>query len=265
MPELAEVEFYRKQWDCGKNAKVLRVSLHGEKRIFRFADPAAIEKQLVGARLLGSEASGKQMLFRFSRSCWMGIHLGMTGKLSVGPRDMTPLKHDHLVLFQSKRALAFSDMRQFGLVRFARGKTPPEWWTGLARSVTSPEFTQQVMSEFLAAHSRLPIKATLLLQKGFPGIGNWMADEILWHARMDPHLATGKLDRKQKKTLWTAIRFVCNTAMKHIGSDYGDAPKNWLFHERWSKTGRCPRDKQPLAREIIGSRTTAWCKKCQST
>ena len=38
------------------------------------------------------------------------------------------------------------------------------------------------MEEFLARHPKLPMKAVLLLQPGFPGVGNWMADEILWRA-----------------------------------------------------------------------------------
>jgi formamidopyrimidine-DNA glycosylase len=40
-------------------------------------------------------------------------------------------------------------------------------------------------------------------------------------------------------------------------------PKQWLFHQRWLRRGRCPRDKSPLLKERIGGRTTAWCQICQ--
>ena len=56
----------------------------------------------------------------------------------------------------------------------------------IAPAVTSRAFTAGAMADFLARHGRLPLKAALLHQKGFPGIGNWMADEILWRAGLSP-------------------------------------------------------------------------------
>ena len=75
MPELAEVEYFRKQWDAGLRQRILRVDLRQEKRIFRGTDTAAIERALPEALLLSSEANGKQMLFRFSDGLWLGLHL----------------------------------------------------------------------------------------------------------------------------------------------------------------------------------------------
>ena len=67
MPELAEVEYARKLWDKGLRRPVLSVHLDAGKRVFRGTDTAALGKTLRGARLLGSEAHGKQLLFRFSK------------------------------------------------------------------------------------------------------------------------------------------------------------------------------------------------------
>jgi formamidopyrimidine-DNA glycosylase len=264
MPELAEVEFYRKQWDSGISRSVLSVVLHSGKRVFRSVNTRELQAKLAGARLLGSAVSGKQMLFRFSRGLWLGIHLGMTGKLLLAPRNFKPGKHDHLVLFQKNAALVFSDMRQFGRVRFDEGPKPPAWWSRLSLPIASAQFTRKRMTEFLQAHAKLPIKAALLLQAGFPGVGNWMADEILWRARINPHFPAGNLASNQSNGLWRSIRFVCREAVRHIGHDFSDPPGNWFFHERWSKEGRCPRDQRRLIRETIGGRTTAWCPECQS-
>jgi formamidopyrimidine-DNA glycosylase len=90
-----------------------------------------------------------------------------------------------------------------------------------------------------------------------------MADEILWRARINPLLRAGKLSNKASIALWQSLRFVCREAVRRIGHDFSDPPKNWFFHQRWSRTGVCPRDGQPLKRETIGGRTTAWCPKCQ--
>jgi len=54
MPELAEVEFYRKQWDSGKNQKITSVAVHADKRIFRFTQPKQLRSKLIGERLLDS-------------------------------------------------------------------------------------------------------------------------------------------------------------------------------------------------------------------
>lgn len=262
MPELAEVEYYRSRWDPGLGDKVLRVHSHPEKRVFRGTHRSLITA-LEGQRLESSESGGKQMLFRFSNQLWLGLHLGMTGKLSVEKSDYQPAKHDHLVLFQKKRALVFADMRQFGRVLIHQGQEPPAWWSGLAPGVTSSSFKLAYMTEFLTKHRKLPIKAALLLQKGFPGIGNWMADEILWRAAIAPGRPSGSLKGKELKALWREVRFVAREALKKIGSDFGDPPANWLFHERWKRARDCPKHKIPLRKETIGGRTTAWCPKCQ--
>jgi len=262
MPELAEVDYYRRQWDPGLGQKITRLHLHPDKRVFRGTDTSALRK-IVGSKLVRSEAAGKQMLFHFSDGLWIGLHLGMTGKLSVGPKTYQPAKHDHLVLFQKDRALIFTDMRQFGRVKVHRGKDAPEWWTTIGPGVTSSDFTLAKMSDFLARHKKLPVKAALLLQKGFPGIGNWMADEILWRAHIAPMKASGRLSAAETKTFWKEVRFVAREALLKIGKDFGDPPQGWLFHERWKRQGICPRHKTTLRKDTIGGRTTAWCPKCQ--
>jgi formamidopyrimidine-DNA glycosylase len=262
VPELAEVEYYRRVWNPGLGAKITRVHLHPEKRVFRGTDPslfAALKNQ----KLLGSDAAGKQMLFRFSGDLWLGVHLGMTGKLSIAGASHLPGKHDHLVLFQKDRALVFTDARQFGRVLIQRGKDLPSWWSQIGPAVTSDRFTKERMRDFLERHGRLPIKGALLLQKGFPGIGNWMADEMLWRAGISPNRRAEDLRDPQLTKLWKETRFVARVALEKIGPAFGDPPKGWLFHERWSPKGVCPKHKTNLRRETVATRTTAWCPKCQ--
>lgn len=263
MPELAEVEYYRKQWDAGLGAKVLAVQLRADKRIFRGTDTAMIKARLPGQKLVASEARGKQMAFRFSQGLWVAIHLGMTGKLRPEPFGFTPGKHDHLVVLQKKQALVFSDPRQFGRVLFFQGQGEPLWWSKIPPALTSPAFSRAQLHAALQRHRKLPLKAALLLQAHFPGVGNWMADEILWLTRLHPRTASGDITGARLTALWKAIRFVCRAAMKHVGTDFSDPPKNWFYHQRWAAGGLCPRDGKILARDTIGGRTTAWCPHCQ--
>jgi formamidopyrimidine-DNA glycosylase len=262
MPELAEVEYYRKQWNPGFGQPVISVKLHPEKRIFRKTDTESLQRTLTGAKLLSSEARGKQMLFRFSRG-WVGLHLGMTGKLGLETADFQPGKHDHLVLYQRERSLVFTDPRVFGRVLFHRGSNAPEWWSRLPPDVVSSEFTAAVVAGALRKHRRAPIKAVLLNQARFPGLGNWMVDEVLWRAGIDPRIITERLHDGMAKTLWQEIRFVCRVAMEKVGADLSDPPKSWLFHQRWSSKGVCPKHGLSLKREPVAGRTTAWCPQCQ--
>jgi formamidopyrimidine-DNA glycosylase len=263
MPELAEVEFFRKQWQSGENQKILAVELHPNSRVLRGADTKALRKTLTGAELLHSEAHGKQMFFRFSRKGWLGLHLGMTGELSVEPPGRAAGQHDHFILRQRKRSLVFTDPRQFGRVRFHAGDTTPPWRANLPASILSNQFTRGAMERFLRRHGRMALKAVLLMQDGFPGVGNWMADEILWRSRILPARPAGKVTAAEAKKLFREVRFVCREALRTVSADFGYPPATWLFHRRWRGGGACPRDGSTLLRAQIGGRTTCWCGSCQ--
>src|ERR1700736_5755160 len=114
MPELAEVEWFRKRWGAGCGHAVVDAKAHARKYVFRGTDGDALRRNLISQKLLRSKRSGKQMLFEFSGENWLGIHLGMTGKTHVESPDFQPGKHDHLVLYQRERALVFTDPRQLG-------------------------------------------------------------------------------------------------------------------------------------------------------
>ncbi len=264
MPELAEVEYFRKRWDAGLGQRVVAVRVHSEKRIFRGTDVRLLGRRLVRQKLLRSFARGKQMLFQFSGNNWLGIHLGMSGRLRVEPAGFKPDKHDHLVLEQERQTLIFRDPRQFGRVRFHHGKNPPPWWEAIGPEIHSPGFSRRRFEQFVRRHGRAPIKAVLLLQEGFPGIGNWMADEILWRARIAPSRKAADLSEEKLGALWRSARFVSRASLGTIGRDNSDPPRGWLLHERWKAGGKCPRHRTTrLRRAPIGGRTTAWCPRCQ--
>jgi formamidopyrimidine-DNA glycosylase len=263
MPELAEVEFFRKQWDCGFGRKIIAVKLHSGKRIFRGSEPRKIVAHIKGRRFLRSAARGKRMLFQFSGGNWIGIHLGMTGKLRVESATFRPEKHDHFILYQRERALVFTDSRQFGRVRFHHGLEEPDWWKSDVPEIISREFDRQFVYQFLDRHRKAPIKAVVLMQNGFSGIGNWMADEILWRARIHPGTLTGKLTTRKRAALFRETKLVAKESLRTLGKDFGDPPQDWLIHQKWKRAGVCPRHRSPLRHATFGGRTTAWCPRCQ--
>ncbi|MSU46799.1 MAG: Fpg/Nei family DNA glycosylase [Lacunisphaera sp.] len=266
MPELAEVEFFRKRWSAGHGAKVIAVRLHDDKKVFRGTSTALLKRKLTGARLLDSATSAKQLLFRFSSSHWLGVHLGMSGELRVETPGYAPAKHDHFVLVQRTRQLVFNDPRMFGRVLFSSGPKPPAWWTRIAPAILSKKFTVEAVAGFLKRRGRAPIKAVLLMQERFPGIGNWMADDVLWRAAIHPKRLAGSLTTAEVRTLHRECQKLCRLAFdtiagqgRYLPPDLNHhIPQSWLFWHRWEDGGRCPRTGQLLRRATAGGRTTCW-------
>ncbi len=109
----------------------------------------------------------------------------------------------------------------------------------------------------LIGGGRTPVKARLLDQGAISGVGNLLADQTLWQARISPRrtvadLSTEDLDRLRRE-LRAAIRWAIRKGGAHTGS----------FIESRRREGTCPRDGEPLKREKIGGRTTYWCPVCQ--
>jgi formamidopyrimidine-DNA glycosylase len=264
MPELAEVEYFRKQWDGGLGQTVAKVYLNPKARVGRGINVKAMNRALIGTKVTQSLAAAKQIALCFSSGAWMGVHLGMTGKLELSATKQKLRRHDHFkIILKNGCELIFVDPRQFGRVQFWPGPETPPWWEKIKPAIVSPEFTPGVVAVFLRRRARTTIKAVLLMQERFPGIGNWMADEVLWRAGFHPRAKAGDFSPRAVRKLHNTLREVCRDALRVIGKDWSDPPDSWLFNHRWEKGGRCPRTRTALARATIGGRTTCWSPRRQ--
>ena len=258
MPELAEVAYACGQWNPGIGKFVKEVYTNPNSRVFRELSREQVMSELSGAKLTSSATHGKQMLFKFSGNRWLGLHLGMTGNLHIENSSYKHCKQDALILLQSKQTLIFRDPRQFGRLRLHIGKEAPGWWSELPLSMLDSEFQSEILDNAMKRHSKRPVKALLLDQRYFQGMGNWMADEVLWRAHVHPAQRCAEISSAKRKKLFTKIKFVANGAMHSVGKHGGDPPKGWLFHVRWKNGGFCPKTNVPLIREEIGGRTSCW-------
>ncbi|CAN5434727.1 DNA-formamidopyrimidine glycosylase [soil metagenome] len=121
-----------------------------------------------------------------------------------------------------------------------------------------------VQDLFLKLHRRkTSIKAALLDQSLFAGIGNWLADEILFQAKMSPHRKASDLTPKDVAVLRKSVLAVVKKAVS-VSADYERFPKTWLFHHRWgkSKTAKISTGAK-IIHESIGGRTAAWVPSVQ--
>lgn len=278
MPELAEVELARRIWAPAIGGKVAAVETHPKTRVYRDTPARAIEAALTNATFRDSHSHGKRLLFVFRKDeeiLPLEVHLGMSGRLALALQDHVPHKHDHLILRFKECALVFNDYRQFGRAHLHEDPNP---WAELPPEVLDRRFTLAHVQGLLARRPRTTLKALILDQSCFPGIGNWMADEICWRMGLHPATVTGELDAA---SLRKETQFVTRGALKYIadknegqlkdpseGFSAGGyvarvPPSNWLFQHRWKKGGHCPHCQSELDRATIATRTTAWCPQCQ--
>ena len=115
----------------------------------------------------------------------------------------------------------------------------------------------KILGEKLSRRKKA-IKAVLLDKSLFAGIGNWLADEILFQARLSPHHQAANLTAVQIKSLHKNILAVVKKAVA-VNADYERFPKTWLFHHRWGKMKDAKTSHgKKIIHEEIGGRTTAW-------
>jgi formamidopyrimidine-DNA glycosylase len=243
MPELPEAE--RARALIAERALGRRIAAvdDNDTYVSRPHAPGEIASALVGRRLTTANRIGKTMwLETDGDGPDLGLHLGMAGRIAV---DEEPDgRWDRFAIeFEDGGRLALQDKRRLG-----RAVLDPDL-SGLgpdAAEATRDEFRERV------GRGTAPIKARLMDQSVVAGIGNLIADEILWEARIDPRRPAGELSVEELDTLRRAVRAVVRKALRR---GYGYGP----FNEVRGPNGHCPRDGAPLARARIGGRTTYWC------
>ena len=273
MPELPEVETV---------ARGLRGSLRGRRIVsVRLGktdfidDPAALERELPGTRIESVARYGKFLLLHLEpsngagvRSCLV-IHLGMTGQLTPRHAEEPVARHTHaLFLLDDGRELRYTDIRRFGRLALVP-ETALEGF--LSRLGLDPlEATEEEFRQRLAGrHAR--IKALLLDQHVFRGMGNIYADESLWRARIHPARHAARLTGGQLTRLHRTIREVLSAAIRLRGSsvsNYIDAdgqPGEYQRRHRvYRREGKsCNRCGEKIRRIVVAGRSSYFCPRCQ--
>ncbi|MCH2156541.1 MAG: Fpg/Nei family DNA glycosylase [Opitutales bacterium] len=261
MPELAEVAFYARQWDPVIGQRIESAYIDKTSRVLR-ENKTLSKDTFTGRRFIAYHLHGKQMLFEFEGAGWLRLHLGMTGKLRTEPTSESstyqPRPHDRLVLYTQPCIATFNDARHFGRITWLDSVDTPTFWTALPPAVNSKDFTEEITENALKRRPKTAIKTLLLDQAYFPGVGNWMADEILWRAKIHPASRSGSLNGFKARALYNKIVEVAHDSMRVIAQDWSTPPDEWLFNHRWKDGGICPKSGAPLLREKINGRTACW-------
>ena len=182
------------------------------------------------------------------RAVTLGIHLGMSGKIVIADANGTEVDGGDYwegrrqpgdyrwarftLTFDDGGRLMLVDPRRLGRIRL---NPPVERLGPDAQLITPAQFRAA-----LAAGSTAPVKARIMDQRRIAGIGNLLADEILWRARIHPARAVGSLTTPEQSRLLRASRDAIKAALR----DGGVHTLTIIPHRR--RGGTCPRDHAPM-------------------
>jgi formamidopyrimidine-DNA glycosylase len=246
MPELPEVERARQTLESALGRTIVAVD-DRDSYVCRPHAPGELNAALRGHTLTSAHRRGKFMWLETDDGPALGLHLGMAGRIVVDPEDSS--RWDRFALeFADGGRLVLRDKRRLG-----RAVLNPNF------SHVGPDAAEVGREDFrrLIGAGRTPIKARLLNQRAISGIGNLLADEILWQARISPLRSTAELTTDDLDELRRELRAAVRSAIRKGGAHTG------RFIQARGPDGVCPRDGHALARGRVGGRTSYWCPACQ--
>jgi formamidopyrimidine-DNA glycosylase len=265
MPELPEVEGYRALAErCALGRRIAAVDAPDAWYLKRGLVAEAARSALQGRQLLAARRRGKLMLLDAGvasgvRDVVLGLHFGMSGRLIVdgqsgagrlvyGPSN-GDTRYDRFTLrFADGGWLVMRDVRRLGAVEL----DPDEERLGPDALTATASDVRRAL-----AGSTVALKARLMDQSRVAGIGNLIADEVLWRAGLAPGRPANSLTSNELRRLHRHLTSGLGDLISRGGSHMGD-----LQPER-RPGGVCPRDHTELSRGVVGGRTTWWCPRHQ--
>jgi formamidopyrimidine-DNA glycosylase len=276
MPELPEVETLAR--GLQREVAGRRVlSLELGKTDF-MDNPAEMERELPGTRIVRVERYGKFMLLRLqgereregvAQESALLVHLGMTGTMVPRAANEPRAKHTHLVaLLDDGRELRYIDPRRFGRIAWLAGEKLREELQRFGADplvISLEEFVDRIRG------GRARIKAMLLDQGVLRGVGNIYADESLWKAKIHPARIGARLSVEEVKNLHVALRQILEKAIVLRGSSIsdfldaeGEPGEYQLHHKAYGREGKaCYRCKTSIRRIVVAGRSSFFCSNCQ--
>ncbi|XP_045806974.1 formamidopyrimidine-DNA glycosylase isoform X1 [Trifolium pratense] len=276
MPELPEVEAARKavEDNCiGK--KITKCIVADDSKVIDGVSHSDFEASVVGKTIVAARRKGKNMWLQLDSPPFPSFQFGMAGAIyikgvavtkykrsAVNDEDEWPSKYSKFFIqLDDGLELSFTDKRRFARVRLLKDPTlvPPISELGpdaLFEPMTLDVFTERLHKK------KTEIKALLLDQSYISGIGNWVADEVLYQARIHPRQIASSLSAENCSTLHKSIKEVIEKAVE-VGADSSQYPTNWIFHSREKKPGKAFVDGKKIDFITAGGRTTAYVPELQ--
>jgi len=257
MPELPEVENYRKYLQgTSLDQKIIKVEVDDPK--LTKPDLESI-LDLKGLSFIDTNRIGKYLFLKLSNNEFLLMHFGLTGSVSYF-RDIedTPKYTRVLFHFNNSFKLSYICKRKFGWVERVEDVVAYQEKSGLGQDAVTIDWD----AFYSKIHKkRTMIKSTLLDQKITAGIGNWIADEILYQSKIHPETRVNDLKESQIREIFDKMKRVINTALKHE-ADFEKFPNDFMIHNR-KEGGKCYHTGKDIVRIVVGGRGTFYSPEWQ--
>ena len=275
MPELPEVETVCRGLAAALEGRRL-AAVSVRRADLRRPFPPDFAARLTGRRVERVERRAKYFTLRLDDGWVLLGHLGMSGRMIIGPADDTPPgRHDHVILLtEDGQRVVFSDPRRFGLMDLVPAQTlaAHPLLAALGPEPLDDAFVWPVLEAAMSGR-RSPIKTVLLDQTVVAGIGNIYASEALFRAGILPTRDAGSLTAAQGRKLVAAIKAVLAAAIAAGGSSLRDHRQTTgelgYFQHSFAVYDRegeaCPgcTCRTGVQRLVQGGRSTFYCAKRQ--
>ncbi|QPP10710.1 Fpg/Nei family DNA glycosylase [Streptomyces bathyalis] len=257
MPELPDVEGFRRLLDsCARDRRIRHVEVY-DTGVLHGVSAQRLRRELEGRTFTEPGRHGKWLLARTGGPTLM-LHFGMTGQLLCCRPTDERHAHDRVAFTLGReRQLRYRDQRKLKGLWLADEEE-------LARTLDAqgPDAAAVGRDEFdaLLRRRRGGVKSALTDQSVIAGIGNLLADEILWHSRLHPSRRANSLTDGERARLHGDMRTVLRSSVRA-----GCVPprESWLTGHRDEPHGTCPRCGTDLSRGRTAGRSTVWCPRCQ--
>ncbi|MFI9823404.1 Fpg/Nei family DNA glycosylase [Streptomyces sp. NPDC052013] len=258
MPELPDVEVFREVLEsCAQGRVVRRVDVY-DAGVLHGVSARRLREALEGRRFTGAERHGKWLLARTGGPLVL-LHFGMTGRLVCADAGEAIDAHDRVVFtLTGGRQLRYRDQRKLQGLWLCHDAA--EAARLLERQGPDALAVDRDAFEAALSSRRGKVKTVLTDQTVLAGLGNLLADEVLWRARLHPALRAGDLPQPDRRRLYTHMRRTLRSAVIAGCVPPRDA---WLTGHRDDPDPACPRCGTHLRRTRLSGRTTIWCPRCQ--
>ncbi len=277
MPELPEVEHSRCVAEAAASGRLVReVFCDADDVVVAGCSSADVVQALLGARVESVQRRGKHLWLALDRRPFVLLHLGMTGAIRTpGDRPLSletgaadggawPPRYTKLhLVFDGGSELAFTNARRFGRVML---RQDPRTEPPISELGFDPLLDMPALPAFAALlrTRRGTLKGVMLDQRFAAGSGNWIADEVLYQAGLDPRRKVPSLQPGEIAALRDALEHVVRTAVA-VDARKDAFPPGWLFHRRWGRQeGVTTAEGHAVEHLTVAGRTTAWVPSVQS-
>lgn len=258
MPEGVEIEIYRRAAEAVVGRQIQGIDASDSWYLKGDTNAGALKDAMVGAKVLGTGRIGKLLLLELDTAT-IGLRFGMSGRLIVSnsapiesliysSERNDPVWDRFKVFFTDGSDLRIRDPRRLGGVEL---EPDIERLGADLFSFKPSDLDARVLVGDVA------IKARLLDQSRLAGVGNLIADEVLWRASIDPARPASSITPVERQRLIRSLRTVAKQFMRDGGSHTGRLQNSRV------RGGHCPKDGSELERRTIGGRTTYSCPQHQ--